>query len=537
MNDIRTKRMLGGVLAGLLFFAAALAHGQNGPGSLSSGGSSGNSSSDIAPVLLPSAPSLPAATLYGSVSTAQEPTSSIIKLSLDDAVRRGLQHNLQVVLAAQNQRGASGERLVAFNYLLPTISWNAQRNRNQINLAAEGFRPSTFQKFPAGLFPPSAIPNIPVVVIANVVSAEATLKQTLFDLHSLELYRAAKQEVRAVNFSFQGTRGAVIQTVIDSYLQALASEANIANAKGLLAANAEILRDATLEDEAGTANRLDVLRARVQYQQQEQVVIAQQNAFAKAKVALNREIGLPADQPIQLTDSTPYAELTVMPMDQALRLAYTNRQEYLRLQAELRSAQMQTRAVRYERLPTVDFDGNYGVTGTVGGIYHGTFAAQGTLHIPIFREAKFRGDRDVANAAASNAMAQLANFRTQIQAQIRDNMVDVDTTGQLVNVARSNVGLAYAVLHDATVRFRNGIDTDLPVVQAQSSLAEAQTELVNSLYQYNVAKIALARSVGIIDRDYRAYLGTAKQTAMSGGLDGTRARPLTPAEYDQRNGQ
>ena len=535
MNDIRTKRLLGGLLA-LLIPATVLAQGQSGSGLFTNGASSGAGNSEAAPVLLPSIPTPPENTLYGSVSDTQLPTETALPLSLDDAIQRGLQHNLQTVLAKQNQSAASGERLVAFNYLLPTIRWNAQRNRDQINLATVGFRPSVVASFPPGLIPPSALPNFPTLVTVNVVSAQATFRQTLFDLRSIELYQAAKQEIRAVDFGFLSTRGAVIQTVADSYLQALASASNVANAQSLLTTNAEVLRDATLEHEAGTASKLDELRARVQYQQQEQVVIAQQNAFAKAKVALNREIGLPADQPIQLTDATPYAGLAMMPLDQALRMGYANRQEYLRLQAELRSAQLQSRAVRYERLPTLDFDGNYGVTGTVGGIYHGTFSAQGTLHVPLFREAKFRGDRDVADAQAGDAVARLANFRARIEAEIRDSMLDVASTQQLVTVARSNVDLAHAALNDATERFTNGIDTDLPVVEAQASLAGAETQLVNSLYRYNVAKIALARSVGIIDRDYRSYLGTLKQTAMSRGLRDL-PRTLSPAEYNQRDGQ
>jgi outer membrane protein TolC len=268
----------------------------------------------------------------------------------------------------------------------------------------------------------------------------------------------------------------------------------------------------------------------VQYQQQEQVVIAQQDAFEKAKVALNRQIGLSADQPIQLTDETPYAGLDVMPLDQALREAYTNRQQYLRLQAELRSAQLQSRAARYERIPTVSFDGNYGVTGTVGGIYHGTFLAQGTLNIPLFREAKFRGDRDVADAATRNAESQLANFHSEIEAQVRDSMLDVAATEQLVKVARNNVDLAHTALADSTDRFKNGIDDDLPVVQAQASLATAETQLVNSLYQYDAAKLALARSVGIIDRQFRVYLGSSNNIHDSSSLHYPSSSSLSPAE-------
>lgn len=457
-------------------------------------------------------PTPAANTVYGSV-TSQQPVATVLPLSLDDAIRRGLQYNLQTTLAKQDQELASGDRLIAINYLLPTVTWQASRSRKQINLAAQGFSSKLIKSFPPGLIPPGDLGSIPTVVTVNEVQAQANFNQSLFDLHSLELYRAAKAAIRAVDYSYQSARGNVIQVVADSYLQALAAAANLANAQGLLATNKEILRQTTLKHQAGVTARLDELRARVQYQQQEQVVIAQQNAFEKAQIALKRQIGLPADQQIQLTDKTPYADLQVIPLDQALPMAYANRQEYLRLQTQLRAAQYQSRATRFERLPTLSFNGNYGVTGTVGGVYHGTFLAQGTLSVPLFREASLRGDRDVADAATSNAMAQLASYRHEIEAQIRDSMLDVATAKQLVVVSRSNVDLSHASLDDATERFRNGIDDDLPVVEAQSTLASAQAQLVNSQYQYNVAKLALARSLGIIDREFHTYLDGPQNTS------------------------
>lgn len=456
-----------------------------------------------------SSPSSATNSLYGSVTIAQRPSATVLPLSLDDAIQRGLAHNLQLALAAQDQRVASGEKLQAINYLMPTVSWDALRNRNQINLAAEGFRPSVFASFPPGFIPPSELSSIPTVVTVNVVSAQANLQQSLFDLHSLELYRAAKEEIRAVEDSMLSSRQDVVQTVATSYLAALADAANVVNAQGLLATNAEILRQATLEHEAGTAAKLDELRARVQYQQQQQAVIAQQNAFEKAKVALNREIGLPANQPIELTDTTPYATLEPLPLAQALQQAYRNRQDYRQLQAKLRSAEYQRRAARFERLPTLSFGGNYGVTGTVSGVYHGTFLAQGTLSVPLFREAKFRGDREVADANASNTMSQMANLRNEIESQLRDSLLDIAAAEQLVQVARSSVDLAHSSLDDANDRFKNGIDDDLSVVQAQATLAAAQAQMVNSLYQYNQAKLGLARNLGIIDRQYRTYLGNS----------------------------
>lgn len=465
-----------------------------------------NSVSQLPDIPIPTIPAPPADSINGSVVTAQNPTATAIPLTLNDAVRRGLKHNLDTVLAAENRKAASGERLKAVNFLMPTITWQAERSRNQIDLAAMGFRPGFFAGVPIG---PGPTPTLPAVVTANVVSAQANLQQTLFNAQAIELYRAAKEEIRAVDFNFRSAQGLVLQTVIDSYLKVLADAANVTDAEELLATNQEILRQATLEHQAGTATKLDELRARVQYQRQQEEVLARKNTFEKAKVVLNRQIGLPADQTIRLTGGTPFAELTEMPLKEALRLAYRNRQQYLRLQAKLRSAQLQESAARYERLPTLSFHGNYGLTGAVGGVYHGTFLAEGTLTIPLYRESKIRGDRDVARAHVRKAEARLADFKTEIEAEIRDNMLDVASSKRLVDVSRSNVHLAHASLDDATVRFKNGIDDDLPVIQAQGALANAQAQLVQNLFQFNVAKIALARSIGVIAQQYRAYLGPA----------------------------
>jgi outer membrane protein TolC len=51
------------------------------------------------------------------------------------------------------------------------------------------------------------------------------------------------------------------------------------------------------------------------------------------------------------------------------------------------------------------------------------------------------------------------------------------------------------------------VDDNLPLVTAQASLAKAQSDLVESLYQYNIAKLGLARATGIIEQQYRLYLG------------------------------
>jgi outer membrane protein TolC len=102
---------------------------------------------------------------------------------------------------------------------------------------------------------------------------------------------------------------------------------------------------------------------------------------------------------------------------------------------------------------------------------------------------------------------QLADLRNHIDQQVRSALLDVNAAQQLVQVARSNVDLATRELSDETDRVNSGVDDNLPLVTAQASLAAAQSNLVESLYQYNVSKLVLARAAGILETQYRDYLG------------------------------
>ena len=441
---------------------------------------------------------------YGSVTTVQ-PTGGVKPLSFDDAIRMGIDHNLALIEAQKQEQRAKAQSLVSLQPLLPTVTAQADSGAHQINLAALGFSGSLLGKI-APEFPNFNFASFHTVVKVNVTDAMVNYSQTLFSLPNIDRYRAGKESVVAAYYSKMSSRGLVVLTVGNAYLQALALGAQVDNAKALLQADQVLLNQAVAEHEAGTAANLDELRARVQFQTQQQSVISAEVNFAKAKIALNREIGLPPEQEIQLTDAEPYAELTMMSIDEAKEVAYRSRQDYQGLQAQVRAAQYQRKAAKWERLPTLDFQGDYGVTGVTGALYHGTFAAIGTLNVPIFQEAKFRGDSGVAGANLTNLTQQLAALKEQINQQLRDSILDVQSATELVRVARSNVELARKELEQTTERFEAGVDDNLPVVQAQATLADAETNLVNTTSQHNQAKLGLARNLGIVDTQYSSFL-------------------------------
>jgi outer membrane protein TolC len=427
-------------------------------------------------------------------------------LSLDDAIRMGIENNLALTLARQQEKIADAEKLELVNVLLPNMSLHGETGVHEYNLEAQGFHPSTVGLFAPLLPPGTSLSAFHLITKVDTTIGQVNFSQALFNWAGYDVWRAAQAAHKAAFYSAQSSRGLVVLNVGNTYLRALASQAQASYARALLQTDETVLNQAHQEHLAGTAANLDELRARVQYQSQQQAVIQAEDNFEKAKIALNREIGLPPQQTITLTDSSPYADLEPMSLQAARTEAYASRQDFQGLKQELIAAEREQKATTHERFPTLTFGGNWGVTGISGGVYHETFAAVGTLSVPLFKEAQFRGDHDVAEAQLDEIRTRLGDLTQKIDQQLQDSMLDLQTAEETVKVAKSNVDLATTALDQTQQRFQAGISDTLPVAEAQSTLAGAQSQYVNSVYALNEARLGLARNLGIVDTQYQVFL-------------------------------
>ena len=442
---------------------------------------------------------------YGSI-TAHPATGDVIQLSLDDAIHRGLDNNLGLKQAEYSELSIHGQKLQALQEFLPSITVSGETGFHQYNLAAQGFGPGVLAQF-AKHFPGGIPGGFSPITRATVTQGQLHFNQILFSGPVIAGWRAAGAATSAAHFVTTRARGEVVQQVATAYLHAIAAASEVDNAKALEQEDQVLLNQAHAEHEAGTASNLDELRARVQLQSQQQVLISAQNTLDKDLILLKREIGLDPGQNLVLSDPAPYGELAAQTPEEVRATAYKSRQDYQNLQNQLVEFKAVHAAYRSQRLPTLSFSGNYGVT-QVGGVgSHGTFSAVGTLSFPLFREARLRGDEQASQAQLDSVTSQLEDLRGKIDQQVRSALLDVDATTKFVQVARSNVELATRALSDETDRVNAGVDDNLPLVTAQATLAAAQSNLVEGLYQYNLSKLALARAAGVLEQQYRVYLG------------------------------
>jgi outer membrane protein TolC len=299
----------------------------------------------------------------------------------------------------------------------------------------------------------------------------------------------------------------VVLTVGNAYLVCIADAARIDAVNATMATSKVSLDQATDSHNAGVSPRLDVLRAQVDYQNQQQSLISATNQLAKDKLALARVIGLPLDQAVRLTDTEPYKALDNIDAQAAFAQALKSRKDLAAANEQVAGAQSLKTAAFADQLPTAKFSGDFGDIGETANHSHGTYTATGKIEAPILQIAKTRGEEDVAESNYVQSKDKLADQIQQVNADIRDAILDIQSAAKLVEAAKSNVDLAKEELSEAQQRFHEGVADNLPVSQAQSETEQANDQYISALYQHNTAKLALARALGVAETNYKDYLG------------------------------
>ncbi len=439
-----------------------------------------NSVNTINPSIQPAGPYTGSA-----LSTTKMPFSG--KLSLKEAIARGLEYNLGSVGLSVAMAQAHGEARVARSALMPNLNGSLSETVEQVNLKADGLRFSS-------PFPGFGIPTI--VGPFNYFDLRARLSQTIADFTSLNNYRSAKETLRADQLYAQDSRDLVVLAVGGAYLEVIAARARVESAKAQLDTANALYSQTAQQKAVGLLAQIDVNKSEVQMLTQKQRLATLQNDLAKQKINLARLTGLPPNDRYDLTDEVPYAAAPPLGQEDAVQQALKDRPDIKAADAQIKAAERTLAAARAERLPSLAVNADYGVIGLNPAQSHGTFSASGTLSFPIFRGGRIEGDIEQANAALTQRKAEMEDLRSRVEADVRNAYLDLEAATSQVDVSRQNLDVTRQTLELTRQRFDAGITDAVEVSQAQLTVAEAELDYINSVFAHNVAKLSLARAVG-----------------------------------------
>src|SRR5215472_9002530 len=441
------------------------------------------------PVLAGAQANQPAAD-FGSVPTGTA-TSEILHLTLRDAISRAIRYNLGQIESGENARIARGQRLRALSVLLPQVSAGAAENVEQFSASTLGIKG----------------PQIPAVIGPfSFSTAQANASQTLFSFESIQRFRAAKSAEQAAQLLYSDTLDVITLIVGNAYLQVIQAGSRV-TAEEAQVRNAQALYEQAVDQlQAGTSPKIDVTRSGVQLHTEQYNLSIARNNFAIAKLNLSRAIGLPLGQRFDLADQLPFVEINPQTVEDALSAAYKSRSDFRAALSSLKSAQQQLSATRAERYPVLAVNGDYGVQGPNFGRLHGAFTFQAGVSVPVFTGGRIKGDITEAEGVLRQRKAEAENLRGQIDYDVRTAFLNLQAATEQVTVARQNVDLANENLSRSQERFASGVTDSVEVVQAQQSLASANDQYISSLYNHNLAKLQLARALGVARTSYNHYL-------------------------------
>jgi outer membrane protein len=420
-------------------------------------------------------------TLPGAARTSDAPAS----LGLEQAIQIAIGNNLETLLAEERRREAHGFERQALASLLPNVSGMAYQASLTENLAALGFEPGTFPGIRSFVGP------------FNNFDARTRLVQTIFSLAAIRNLQAGRAGVRVADLQQRLAREQVAVATALTYLETLRSALSVTAVQANVELAQTLLTLARDQHSAGIATGVDVTRAETRLAQ-EQVRLAQaETSSEQARLNFQRVVGLRLGSPLTLTDPLRFTIDPLPSIEAAVRQADETRPELRIAEQQLAVTGYERRAVRAELLPSVEFVGDYGISGitpTNNAVPTRRVAVQ--LNVPIFTGGLTQGRIEVATSRERQAELELGSLRGQVEEDVRLAFATLRTTAQQVRAADQTVTLAERELEMARDRFRAGVGDNIEVVTAQAALSNARDSQVAALAQYNAARLNLAAALG-----------------------------------------
>jgi len=418
---------------------------------------------------------------------AQEPTA----ITLEEAVRLALAHHQDIGKARAASDALKGKIREVRAQALPEITLvsNATRLRDPSLLNASGL-----DKFPEELR------NALVPEGVNLFDYAITVKQPLYTQGKVgTALRLAAVEAEASLSEIDRAQQDVALATSKAFYDLLWAE----RYRGLVAEtqeqkkrHAEMARN---RFQNGVATEVDVLRSEVAVANGAPDLVRAENAIRQARARLNYYIGRPLDRITraagQFEIKADLPELAELEKD-ALR----RRPEMQRLRLAERSAATQLQLANAENRMRLDFNSSYGVASrlpeNLADRKFTRWVAGVSFSFPLFDGFKRSGMMEQAVANQRAARLEREKVEREIHLALQQAYDEVGAARETIAAARANVGQAEKVLAMTQDNYKYGAATTLDVVDAQTAVSVARTNLLRGLHDHAVARADLRWAAG-----------------------------------------
>ncbi|MDT8903779.1 TolC family protein [Anaeroselena agilis] len=257
------------------------------------------------------------------------------------------------------------------------------------------------------------------------------------------------------------------------------------------------LRNVQAQYEVGTVAKSDVLRSEVELANAQQSLITAQNDFDLAMASLNNVVGLPLDTEIKLKEEMKY-EQSKLTLADGINFAMQYRPDVLQADYALKGAQETVKVARSGFLPTVTLSGaNNWTDSKFPGSKNRNWSVYLTTSLTLFDTNLTLSKVKEAEAGVVKANEQYRQTKDSVSLEVRQAYLSMKESEKRIETSQVAVAKADEDFKIAQVRYNAGVGTNLDVIDAELALAQAKTNYIQALYDYNTSKAKLDKAMGV----------------------------------------
>jgi len=418
---------------------------------------------------------------------AEKQTQAVIsgELALDDCLKLTLTNNKMLLKTLQEKEAARGGELGAYSAILPSVSLSAGYERiderSYFTFNGQNVTMGDLDNYSAGLTVTQPI------FAGGAIPARINAGR----LRALMADQAVRTAVQETAYAAQSGYYTVL---LDQHLYAIADDA-VKSAKAHLA-------DVKQKHNAGVASSYDVLRAEVELSNFTAIFIQRRNAINVSKANLIKAMGVSQDSSFVLSDKLVYVPVNIT-IEDAVASAYRHRPDLvgkelgIKQQKELlvisQSSFYPTVGAYYHNYLTKPNSHNAMIVEWDSGWNYGVIAS-----LPLFDGFAREGSVITQKARLKQSQIDLVDAEETALLELTKATLSIEDAAEFVDSQKLNLSRAEEGLRLVETGYRQGVNTLIEVVDAQTALTIARANYYQSIYSHVAAKLYLQKAMGTL---------------------------------------
>jgi len=411
------------------------------------------------------------------------------KLNIADCTKLALVNNKVLQRVIQEREIARGERLKSYSAILPQVGLTGDYTRLDGVTSFEIDTPTGKETIRFGDEDTySAVLTVTQPIYAGGSIPARINAAKLMSLLTDETVRAAVQDM------IYAAEHAYYDVLLSQHLLQITTDA-------VRSAQAH-LENVKKRQRGGVASDFDVLRAEVELSNFQAEFIQNKNAISVSKASLIKIMGVSQDSDFVLSDELLYVPSNIT-MEQAVEAAYRNRPDLLGREFDIKMQKELLKVARSQYFPMVS------------GYYSNTWAKpdphnmmeiewghawQGgiTASVPIFDGFLRDGEIVAQKARLKQGQIDLINSEETALFELTKAQLGIENTAEFIESQRLNLTRAEEGLRLAEVGYREGANTQVEMIDAQSALTTARANHYQAIYSHIIAKLDFQKAMGTL---------------------------------------